>query len=112
MFPDPPLVSVVIPTYNYGHLVAEAVDSALAQTYPAVEVLVVDDGSTDDTWDRLARYGDRIRCVRQANAGLSAARNTGIRAAHGEYVALLDSDDAFHPRKLDLQMRYLTSRPE
>lgn len=107
-----PLVSVVIPTYNYGHCVAEAVESALTQTYPNVEVIVVDDGSTDDTRARLAPYGDRIRYIYQPNAGLSAARNTGIRAARGSYIALLDSDDAFHPRKLELQMGYLTGHPE
>ena len=112
MTPAPPLVSVVIPTYNYGRYVTEAVDSALAQTYPAVEVIVVDDGSTDDTRERLAAYGDRIRYIYQANAGLSAARNTGIRAASGPFVAFLDSDDAFHPRKLELQMALFAARPE
>ena len=71
----PTLVSAVIPTYNYGRFVAEAVESALAQTYSPLEVVVVDDGSTDDTRDRLAGYGDRIRYVHQANQGLSAARN-------------------------------------
>lgn len=109
---ESPLVSVVIPTYNYGHCVSEAVDSALAQTYRAVEVIVVDDGSTDDTRQRLSGYGDRIRYVYQPNAGLSAARNTGIRVARGAFVALLDSDDAFHPRKLELQMGYLASHPD
>ena len=109
---DPmPLVSVVIPTYNYGAYVGQAIDSALAQTYPHVEVVVVDDGSTDDTPARLAAYGDRIRVVSQANQGLSAARNAGIAAARGEYVALLDSDDAFHPRKLELQLRHLIAYP-
>jgi glycosyltransferase involved in cell wall biosynthesis len=106
-----PLVSVVIPTYNYGHYVGEAIDSALAQTYPAVEVIVVDDGSTDNTRERLAVYGDRIRSIHQANAGLSAARNTGIQAAKGQYVAFLDSDDAFHPRKLELQMAVVAADP-
>ncbi len=99
-----PLVSVVIPTYNYGRYVGEAVDSALAQTYPSVEVIVIDDGSTDDTRDRLVRYGDRIRYVYQVNAGLSAARNTGIREAMGRYIAFLDSDDQFHPRRIELQI--------
>ncbi len=109
---DPtPLVTVVIPTYNYGAYVGQAIDSVLAQTYPAVEVVVVDDGSTDDTPARLAAYGGRIRVVRQENRGLSAARNAGIAAATGEYVALLDSDDAFHPRKLELQMRHLAANP-
>ncbi len=106
-----PAVSVVIPTYNYGPLVGEAVASVLAQTRPAAEVIVVDDGSTDDTPARLAEFGDRIRVIRQANAGLSAARNAGITASAGEYVALLDSDDAFHPRKLERQVEYLAAHP-
>jgi glycosyltransferase involved in cell wall biosynthesis len=108
---DHPLVSVVIPAYNYGRYVGEAVDSALAQTCPAVEVIVVDDGSTDDTRDRLARYGDRIRYVYQENQGLSTARNTGIRAAAGNFIAFLDADDAFHPRKLEIQMGLFASNP-
>jgi glycosyltransferase involved in cell wall biosynthesis len=103
-----PLVSIVIPTYNYGHYVIEAVESALAQTYSAIEIIVVDDGSTDDTRQRLAHYSDRIRYIHQENKGLSAARNTGIAAAKGEYIAFLDSDDAFHPRKTEIQMFHLT----
>jgi glycosyltransferase involved in cell wall biosynthesis len=110
--PSPPLVSIVIPTYNYGHYVCEAVESALAQTHPAVEVIVVDDGSTDDTRQRLAAYGDRIRYIHQANQKLSAARNTGMNAARGEYIALLDSDDGFHPRKVELQLQYLLAHPD
>ncbi len=109
--PDP-LVSVVIPSYNYGRFVTEAVDSVLAQTYPAVEVIVVDDGSTDDTRERLRPYQGRIRYLFQENAGLSAARNTGIRAASGPVVGLLDADDVWHPRKLEVQMRYLASHPD
>jgi glycosyltransferase involved in cell wall biosynthesis len=98
-----PLVTAIIPSYNYGQFVTEAVDSALAQTTP-VEVIVVDDGSTDDTQERLAPYGDRIRVIRQPNAGLSAARNTGIREARGEWIALLDADDYWHPNKTELQL--------
>jgi glycosyltransferase involved in cell wall biosynthesis len=112
MTPDNPLVSVVIPTFNYGHCVAEAVESALAQTYAPVEVIVVDDGSTDDTRARLEPYRGRINYVYQPNQGLSAARNTGIRAARGSLVALLDSDDAFHPRKLELQVAHLRAHPD
>lgn len=107
-----PLVSVVIPSYNYGQYVGQAVESALAQTYSNVEVIVIDDGSQDDTKDRLAPYGNRIRYVYQENQGLSAARNTGIREARGEYVAFLDSDDAVHPRKLELQLAHLLKHPE
>jgi glycosyltransferase involved in cell wall biosynthesis len=107
-----PLVSVVIPTFNYGHCVAEAVESALGQTYSPVEVIVVDDGSTDDTAARLEPYRDRINYIYQPNQGLSAARNTGIRAARGALIALLDSDDAFHPRKLELQVAHLRAHPD
>ncbi len=106
------LVSVVIPTFNYGGLVSEAVDSVLAQSYCQVEIIVVDDGSEDDTRQRLERYGDRIVYCYQANSGLSAARNKGITLARGELIALLDSDDAFHPEKLSLQVKFLTTHPE
>jgi glycosyltransferase involved in cell wall biosynthesis len=106
-----PLVSAVIPTYNYGRFVTEAVESVLAQRYPDLEVIVVDDGSKDDTRQRLAPYLDRIRYLYQDNKGLSAARNTGSRAARGEWIALLDSDDVWHPRKLEFQMEYLARRP-
>jgi glycosyltransferase involved in cell wall biosynthesis len=100
----PKLVSVVIPTYNYAKFVGRAIDSALAQTYSSVEVVVVDDGSSDDTPEVLARYGDRIRAIRQDNKGLSGARNTGLKAARGDYVALLDADDYWRPDKLEKQV--------
>ena len=106
------LVSVVIPTYNYGHFVCDAIDSALAQTYAPVEVIVVDDGSTDDTRERVGRYGGRVRYIHQPNQGLSAARNTGIRAARGSLIALLDSDDRWHVRRLEVQTAYLSAHPE
>jgi glycosyltransferase involved in cell wall biosynthesis len=109
---NPPLVSVVIPTYNYAHFVAEAVASVLAQTYRQFEVIVVDDGSTDNTPERLGPYMEQIRYIYQENQGLSAARNTGIKEAKGEFVAFLDSDDAWHPRKLELQMAYFAARPQ
>jgi glycosyltransferase involved in cell wall biosynthesis len=102
-----PLVSAIIPTYNRAHLVTDAVDSILGQTYPEVEIIVVDDGSTDDTLARLARYGSRIRVISQKNAGPAAARNRGIAAATGEFVAFLDSDDLWLPEKLERQVRML-----
>lgn len=105
-------VSVVIPCYNYGRFVCQAVDSALSQTRTQTEVIVVDDGSTDDTRDRLAPYGDRIRYIHQKNKGLSAARNTGIRHASGEWVALLDADDWWHKQKLEMQLRAVAGRDE
>lgn len=104
-------VSVIIPTYNYARFVTEAIDSALSQTLAPHEVIVVDDGSTDDTRDRVARYGDRVRYIFQENRGLSAARNAGLAAATGDALALLDSDDAFHPRKLELQAACLDADP-
>jgi glycosyltransferase involved in cell wall biosynthesis len=109
---QPGLVSVVIPAYNAGWCVERAVDSALAQSHAAREVIVVDDGSTDDTAVRLAGYGARIRVLRQANAGLSAARNTGIEAADGEFVAFLDADDWWLPSKLERQVALLRQRPD
>lgn len=100
-----PTVSVVIPVYNRAHCIAEAVESVLGQTFRECEVLVVDDGSTDATPEVLARYGDRIRYLRQENAGPAAARNRGIRESRGEFVAFLDSDDLWRPEKLELQVR-------
>src|SRR5262249_14941569 len=107
-----PSVSVIIPTFNSAALVAEAVESALAQTAPPAQVLVIDDGSADDTAQRLLRFGDRVRYVRQENQGVSAARNHGIRMAAGEVVAFLDADDFWHPRKLELQLDALAARPD
>jgi len=96
-----PVVSIVIPAYNREAYVAEAIDSIFAQQdAPAAEVIVVDDGSTDGTAAVLARYGITIRVIHQANAGVSAARNTGIRAAAGEWIFLLDSDDRVQPGTL------------
>jgi len=102
-------VSVVIPSYNYGHFVVAAVESALSQTYRHIEVIVVDDGSRDDTAQRLAPFEKRIRYVYQENKGLSAARNTGIRLATGEWIALLDADDVWHPQKTEHQLRVVSS---
>lgn len=111
----PPLVSVVVPTYNYESFLPRAVDSALAQDLAGLEVLVADDGSTDGTAEVMARYaGDsRVRYLPHPHGGVSKARNAGIRAARGRYVALLDADD-FWPRrdKLSLQAGYLEAHPE
>jgi GT2 family glycosyltransferase len=103
-------VSVVIPTYDRAYCVANAIDSALAQTHRDLEIIVVDDGSRDDTGELVrARYGDepRVRYVRQSNAGVGAARNHGIRLVRGDFVALLDSDDRWKPWKLELQLDVL-----
>lgn len=102
--PEPALVSVVIPTWNRAHLLPRAVDSVLAQTVPPAEVVIVDDGSTDDTASVVSSYGARLRCIRQANAGVAAARNAGIAAARHDLIAFLDSDDWWRPRYLERQL--------
>lgn len=110
---EAPAVSVVIPAYNADWCVAKAIDSVLGQQDGAdFEVLVVDDGSTDGTAAVLARYGDAIRVLRQRNLGLSAARNAGLRAARGEFVAFLDADDWWLPGKLGRQLVLMRSRTE
>jgi glycosyltransferase involved in cell wall biosynthesis len=105
-------ISVVIPTYNSGPLVVEAVESVLAQSRPADEIIVVDDGSTDDTDSRLAPYLGRIHYLRQKNARVAAARNTGLAHASGDVIAFLDADDAWHPEKLQRQLWALERCPE
>jgi len=107
-----PGVSVIIPTYNRGWAIKRAVDSVLTQTFQDFELLVVDDGSADDTTDILAGYGTDIRVIRQPNAGVSAARNAGIYAARGEFIAFLDSDDYWLPEKLQVQSAYFNTHPE
>ena len=106
-----PRVSVVIPTYNRGASIGRAIDSALAQSVP-VEIIVVDDGSTDDTAERLRRYGDRIRVITQTNQGVAPARNRGVAEARGEFVAFLDSDDEWLPHKLERQLALMDANPE
>jgi glycosyltransferase involved in cell wall biosynthesis len=106
-----PLVSVVMPTRNYGAYIARAIDSVLAQTYPHHELVVVDDGSTDDTPAVLARYAGRIRVLAGPGRGVSAARNTGLAAAKGELVAVLDADDEWVPTKLARQLPLLREDP-
>ncbi|QTN24587.1 glycosyltransferase family 2 protein [Rhizobacter sp. AJA081-3] len=106
-------VSVIIPTYNRRELVQRAIGTVLAQTRAVQEILVVDDGSTDGTGDALAAaFGDRIRYVRQANGGVSSARNHGLRLARGRYLALLDSDDEWLPEKTQRQIEWLQARPD
>lgn len=107
--PTNPLVSIIIPTYNRAGFIPAAVESVFAQTYKNVEIVVVDDGSTDDTPSKLEEYGGRIRVVRQANRGPAAARNRGIKVAGGEIIAFLDSDDLWLPSKLERQVALLTA---
>lgn len=102
-----PAVSVIIPAFNRAHCVAHAVESVLAQTFQDVEIIAVDDGSTDGTAEVLEKFGDRVRLIRQKNRGVSGARNTGVKAARGEWIAFLDSDDRWHPEKLERQLNAL-----
>jgi glycosyltransferase involved in cell wall biosynthesis len=108
----PPLVTVAIPTYNRGQTLADCLDSVLAQTYAPIEIVVVDDGSADATAEVLARYAGRITAIRQENRGISAARNRAARAARGEYVAWMDSDDLCHPDRIAIEMEVLRQLPD
>jgi len=112
MRPYLPRVSIIIPTYNRSKLLRVALESALAQTYPNIEVIVVDDGSTDDTAMVMTQYAGRVTYLKQANQDVAAARNTGIRAASGEYLTFLDDDDLIMPTKIERQVRVLASQPE
>jgi glycosyltransferase involved in cell wall biosynthesis len=98
------LVSVVIPTYNYAQYLREAIDSVLGQTYSAIEIIVVDDGSSDNSREVLAGYGAKIKAIFQKNQGVSAARNRGIAESSGDFLAFLDPDDAWLPEKIEKQI--------
>ncbi len=107
-----PTVSVVIASFNSGRTIAEALDSVLAQDYRPLDIVIVDDGSTDDTLRALQPYLDSVRVFSQANAGPAAARNTALQHAQGELVAFVDADDVWLPGKLSAQVRLLEARPE
>ncbi len=107
-----PLVSAIIPTFNRGWILREAVQSVLDQTYHPLEIIVVDDGSTDDTREILRLFGDRITVLFQENKGVSAARNLGIKHSHGELVAFLDSDDLWTPDKIACQVAFFNNNPD
>ncbi len=110
-----PLVSVIVPTYNRAYCLGATIDSVLAQTYDALELLIIDDGSSDQTRELVENqygYDPRVRYVYQTNAGVSAARNHGFRLAQGEFVALIDSDDLWEPWKLELQIAAFDRLPQ
>src|SRR3954451_20463787 len=99
--PVRPLVSIVIDNYNYARFLPEAIESALAQTYPDTEVIVVDDGSTDDSREIIASYGSRVRPVLKTNGGQASAFNAGFAASRGDVVLFLDSDDTLFPEAVE-----------
>lgn len=109
-----PLVSIIIPSYQSADFVSTAIDSCLSQTYSNIEIIVIDDGSTDDTHNILTKYIDskEINYIYQNNKGLSGARNTGLIIANGEYIQFLDADDTIHPDKIQLQINYLIKHTE
>lgn len=106
-----PLLSVVIPTYNRADYITQTIESVLQQTYENIEIIVIDDGSTDDTADVVLRFGRKVRYVRQENAERGASRNHGLRLANGDYIAFLDSDDLWLPGKAAVGIQFLHGRP-
>lgn len=107
-----PRVSVIVPSYNCARYLGRAIDSASEQTYKDYEIVLVDDGSTDDTKDVAMRYGKKVTYLYQQNQGLSAARNQGISKASGELLAYLDADDMWYPEKLERQVAFLDAHQE
>ncbi len=107
-----PLVSAIIPTFNRGWIISEAVESILDQDYPNIELIVIDDGSTDDTSQKLFSYLDRITYINQENKGVSAARNLGIKNSTGEFIAFLDSDDLWTKEKISCQVDFFNNNSE
>ena len=106
------LISVVIPAYNAQHTLLATLDSVFAQTWPRIEVIVVDDGSTDHTGALLQALGPRVRAIRQPNGGLAQARRTGVEAARGHWIALMDADDLCRPDRLAIQARVMRACPQ
>ena len=97
-------VSIIIPTYNYGRFISKAIESALAQTFPIFEIIVVDDGSTDKTKEIVKEFGEKIHYIKQENRGVCAARNNGVKNSSGDFIAFLDADDIWLPEKIEKQI--------
>lgn len=110
--PDQPLVSIIMPAYNAQRYIGEAIRSVLEQDYPRLELIVVDDGSTDQTAHEARAFGERVRVLEKTNGGAAAARNHGMLVAQGELIAFLDADDIWLPGKLSAQVGFLIKHPE
>ena len=105
-------ISVIIPTYNYGRFIKEAVESVLKQTFPVAEIIVVDDGSTDNTEEIVKALGEKVRYIKQENNGVGAARNNGVKNSYGDLIAFLDADDLWLPKKIGKTNRFVTTRQQ
>ena len=106
---NPKTVSVIIPNYNYARFLSEAIESVLAQSYKPIEIIVVNNGSTDNSLEVLNSFENRIRIIDQPNLGQSGSRNSGLSQATGEYIAFLDADDIWHPKKIEKQLKLLSN---
>ena len=102
-----PLISIVITNYNYSNYIGDAIESAINQDYPNKEIVVVDDGSTDDSINVIGRYAKEVILVQQSNGGVSSARNTGVTNSNGDFIAFLDADDYWMSNKISLQYESL-----
>src|SRR5678815_4002115 len=107
-----PRVSVIIPTFNCARFLCQAINSALSQTYTDYEIIVVDDGSTDETGNLITQYGSKIVYLYQSNGGVSSARNLALSRSSGEFIAYLDADDLWYPKKKKKQVAFLDSHKE
>ena len=108
----PSLVSVIIPAYNAEQFIEQTIQSVLGQTHPCLEIIVVDDGSTDRTQEVLKKFDGKVHCLLQQNKGPSAARNAGIQAAQGDFICFLDADDLWSPEKLEVQLAFMEANPD
>lgn len=109
---DKPLVSAIIPVYNGSNYINDAINSVLKQTYSNIEIIVIDDGSTDNTWEIIKTYGDKIKGIHKDNGGVSSALNVGIKNMAGTWFAWLSHDDCWHPEKIEKQIEYVLNNPE
>ena len=105
-------ISVIIPNYNYGRFIGEAIQSVLAQTYPPLEIIVVDDGSTDDSVKIVESFGEKVKLIKQKNGGVGKARNTGAKNSTGNFIAFLDADDIWLPTKIERQIQMFQADSE
>ena len=103
---ESPLVSIILPTFNRADVISRAIESVINQTYSNYELIIVDDGSSDNTSAIVSKYTSGVKYIKQLNSGVSSARNTGIRSSSGKYIAFIDSDDAWHAEKLELQIKF------